>query len=140
MCERAVLTNRPSLDLSPFVIEGQESLPGSEGQIGCSTRTVARALSPDRARKGVGVLSLAGDAAARFEAGADSSFGGGRTQHAVDRQGSWGPAPDRQPLAASLCRPWPGRLEGQAAAWQAADLYEDRSEEHTSELQSLRHL
>src|SRR6202165_4593356 len=24
MCERAVLTNRPSLDLSPFVLEGQE--------------------------------------------------------------------------------------------------------------------
>ncbi|MEY9706215.1 hypothetical protein ABIF50_008782 [Bradyrhizobium diazoefficiens] len=27
--------------------------------------------------------------------------------HPVDRQGSWGPAADCQPLAASLCRPWP---------------------------------
>jgi hypothetical protein len=35
MCERAVLTNRPSLDLSPFVLEGRKSLPGSEGQIWC---------------------------------------------------------------------------------------------------------
>jgi hypothetical protein len=35
MCERAVLTNRPSLDLSPFVFEGRKSLPGSEGQIRC---------------------------------------------------------------------------------------------------------
>lgn len=30
-----------------------------------------------------------------------------------------------QPLAASLCRPWLRRAEGQAAAWQATDLYED---------------
>jgi len=29
MCERAVLTNRPSLDLSPFVLEGRKSLSGS---------------------------------------------------------------------------------------------------------------
>jgi hypothetical protein len=35
MCERAVLTNRPSLDLSPFVLKGHESLTGSEGQIRC---------------------------------------------------------------------------------------------------------
>src|SRR5258705_12111166 len=35
MCERAVLTNRPSLDLSPFVLEGRKSLPGSVGQIRC---------------------------------------------------------------------------------------------------------
>jgi len=35
MCERAVHTNRPSLDLSPFVLEGRKSLPGSEGQIRC---------------------------------------------------------------------------------------------------------
>jgi len=35
MCERAVLTNRPSLDLSPFVLEGHKSLSGSEGQIRC---------------------------------------------------------------------------------------------------------
>ena len=35
MCERAVLTNRLSLDLSPFVLEGHESLSGSEGQIRC---------------------------------------------------------------------------------------------------------
>jgi len=33
MCERAVLTNRPLLDLSPFVLEGRKSLTGSEGQI-----------------------------------------------------------------------------------------------------------
>jgi hypothetical protein len=35
MCERAVLNNRPSLDLSPFVLEGRKSLPGSVGQIRC---------------------------------------------------------------------------------------------------------
>src|SRR5262249_57365097 len=35
MCERAVLTNRPSLDLSPFVLEGHKSLSGSVGQIRC---------------------------------------------------------------------------------------------------------
>jgi hypothetical protein len=35
MCERAVLTNRPSLDLSPFVLKGLKSLTGSEGQIRC---------------------------------------------------------------------------------------------------------
>jgi hypothetical protein len=35
MCERAVLTNRPSLDLSPFVLKGRKSLAGSEGQIRC---------------------------------------------------------------------------------------------------------
>src|SRR6266511_2015110 len=35
MCERAVLTNRPSLDLSPFELKGLESLSGSEGQIRC---------------------------------------------------------------------------------------------------------
>ena len=35
MCERAVLTNRPSLDLSPFALKGLESLSGSEGQIRC---------------------------------------------------------------------------------------------------------
>jgi transposase len=35
MCERAVLTNRPLLDLSPNVLEGLESLSGSEGQIRC---------------------------------------------------------------------------------------------------------
>ena len=35
LCERAVLTNRPSLDLSPFVLEGHKSLSGSVGQIRC---------------------------------------------------------------------------------------------------------
>jgi hypothetical protein len=35
MCERAVLTNRPSLDLSPIALKGLESLSGSEGQIRC---------------------------------------------------------------------------------------------------------
>jgi transposase len=35
MCERAVLTNRPLLDLSPNVLKGLESLSGSEGQIRC---------------------------------------------------------------------------------------------------------
>jgi hypothetical protein len=35
MSERAVLTNRPSLDLSPFVLEGHKSLSGSEGQVRC---------------------------------------------------------------------------------------------------------
>src|SRR6516165_4694139 len=71
------------------------------------------------------MLPFTGDIAARFEARADSSVGGGRAQHPLDRQGSWGPAANCQPLAASLCRPWPRRAEGQAAAWQAADLYED---------------
>jgi hypothetical protein len=35
MCERAVLTNRPSLDLSPIELEGLESLSGSVGQTRC---------------------------------------------------------------------------------------------------------
>jgi hypothetical protein len=35
MCERAVRTNRPSLELSPFVLKGRKSLPGSVGQIRC---------------------------------------------------------------------------------------------------------
>src|ERR1700728_3894131 len=35
MRERAVLTTRPSLDLSPFVLEGHKSLTGSVGQIRC---------------------------------------------------------------------------------------------------------
>jgi transposase len=35
MCERAVLVNRPSLDLSPFVLEGRKSLSGSVGQVRC---------------------------------------------------------------------------------------------------------
>jgi hypothetical protein len=42
MCERAVLTNRPSLDLSPFVLEGRE--PDEErgtDPVSSSTRTVA---------------------------------------------------------------------------------------------------
>src|SRR3954462_8525393 len=47
-------TNRPSLDLSPFVLKGCEA----GGELGTdpvpsSTRTVAWASSPDRARKGV---------------------------------------------------------------------------------------
>src|SRR5206468_700317 len=54
MCERAVLTNRPSLDLIPFVLKGQEPV-GERGTdpVSSSTRTVAWASSPDRARKGV---------------------------------------------------------------------------------------
>src|SRR5258708_992343 len=47
------------------------------------------------------MLSLTDDIAARFEAGADRSVGGGRAQHPVDRQGNWGPAADCQPLARS---------------------------------------
>src|SRR5205807_873257 len=41
MCERAVLTNRPSLNLSPFVLEGQEPA-GERGTdpVSSSTRTV----------------------------------------------------------------------------------------------------
>jgi len=35
MRERAVLTNRPSLDLSPSVLKGRQSLTGSVGQIRC---------------------------------------------------------------------------------------------------------
>src|SRR6476620_5644628 len=35
MGERAVLTNRPSLGLSPIVLKGLESLSGSVGQIRC---------------------------------------------------------------------------------------------------------
>src|SRR6185437_12937079 len=54
MCERAVLTNRPSLDLSPRVLKGLEPV-GERGTdpVSSSTRTVAWALSPNRARKGV---------------------------------------------------------------------------------------
>src|ERR1700751_625838 len=79
----------------------------------------------ERSQGARGALSLTGDVAARFEAGADRFVGSGRAQHPVDRQGSWGPAADCQPLAASLCRPWPERPARQAAAWQAAALYED---------------
>ena len=45
MCERAVLTNRPSLNLSPFVLEGQEPA-GERGTdpVSSSTRTVAWAF------------------------------------------------------------------------------------------------
>src|SRR5438552_9705744 len=55
MCERAVLTNRPSLDLSPFALKGREP-DGERGTdpVSSSTRTVAWASSPDRARKGAG--------------------------------------------------------------------------------------
>jgi transposase len=35
MCERAVPTNRPSLDLSPIALKGLESLSGSVGQTRC---------------------------------------------------------------------------------------------------------
>ena len=35
MCERAALTSRPSLDLSPFVLKGRKSLTGSVGQTRC---------------------------------------------------------------------------------------------------------
>jgi len=47
-------TNRPSLDLSPFVLKGCEpdGEPGTD-PVSSSTRTVAWASSPDRARKGV---------------------------------------------------------------------------------------
>src|SRR6266700_1704831 len=68
------------------------------------------------------MLPLTGDVAARFEAGTDRSVGGGRAQHPLDRQGSRGPAADCQPLAASLCRPWPWGAARQAAARQAADV------------------
>ena len=54
MCERAVLANRPSLDLIPFVLKGREPV-GERGTdpVSSSTRTVAWAASPNRARKGV---------------------------------------------------------------------------------------
>ena len=35
MSERAVPNNRPSLDLSPIVLKGLESLSGNVGQIRC---------------------------------------------------------------------------------------------------------
>src|SRR3984893_15938317 len=35
MCERAALTSRPSLDLSPFVLKGRKSLTGSVRHIRC---------------------------------------------------------------------------------------------------------
>ncbi|MGX1350570.1 transposase [Bradyrhizobium elkanii] len=64
-------------------------------------------------------MSLAGDVAARFEAGADSSVGGGRAQHPLDCQRSRRPAPDCHPFwrhrYADLCleglqdKPRPGR-------------------------------
>jgi hypothetical protein len=50
-----LIGNRPSLDLSPFVLEGREP-DGEQGTdpVSSSTRTVAWASSPDRARKGAG--------------------------------------------------------------------------------------
>lgn len=48
------------------------------------------------------MLSLAGDVAARFEAGADSSVGGGRAQHPLDCRRSASPAADYQPLADAM--------------------------------------
>lgn len=45
-------------------------------------------LFEERSQGAWGVLSLANDVAARFEAGADRSVGGGWAQHPVDRQGS----------------------------------------------------
>src|SRR3954463_10252174 len=71
-----------------------------------------------------GSLPLTGDNAARFEAGADRFVGGGRAQHAVDRQGSRCPASDCQPLAASLRRPWLEGAKRKAWAGKGADLYE----------------
>jgi hypothetical protein len=68
----------------------------------------------ERSQGAGGVLPLTGDIAARFEAGADSSVGGGRAQHPFDSQGSWGPAADCQPLAASLWRIYCGPTEGVA--------------------------
>src|ERR1700722_1620322 len=85
----------------------------------------------ERSQGAGGVVTLTGDVAARFEAGADSSVGGGWAQHPVDRQGSRSPAADCQPLAASLCRPWPGGAERQAAARQAANLYEGHRQADT---------
>src|SRR5438445_13014534 len=48
-------TNRPSRDLSPFVLKGCEpdGEPGTD-PVSSSTRTVAWASSPNRARKGAG--------------------------------------------------------------------------------------
>src|SRR5262245_46306404 len=54
MCKRAVLTNRPLLELSPLRPKARE--PARErgtAPVSSSTRTVARASSPNRARKGV---------------------------------------------------------------------------------------
>jgi len=54
MCERAVLTNRPSLELSPLRPKGDRAcLRARDSPVSSSTRTVARASSPHRARKGV---------------------------------------------------------------------------------------
>src|SRR3954453_12211968 len=82
MCERAALTNRPSLDLSPFVLKGCEP----DGELGTdpvssSTRTVAWALSPNRARKGVG----AGSAAQRPTSTAPGPGRGRRCRDAAQR-------------------------------------------------------
>src|SRR5437764_15236005 len=46
-------TNRPSLDLSPFVLKGCEPDGLGTDPVSSSTRTVAWASSPDQARKGV---------------------------------------------------------------------------------------
>jgi hypothetical protein len=49
-------------------------------------------------------LPVAGDDTARFETSADRASGGGRAQYAVNRQGGWRPAANREPLATALCR------------------------------------
>src|SRR5205814_3136171 len=54
MCERAVLTNRPLLELSPLRPKATEPVTErGTAPVSSSTRTVARASSPHRARKGV---------------------------------------------------------------------------------------
>jgi hypothetical protein len=54
MCERAVLTNRPLLELSPLRPKAREPVAErGTAPVSSSTRTVARASSPYRARKGV---------------------------------------------------------------------------------------
>jgi hypothetical protein len=48
MCERAVLTNRPSLGLSPFVLEGQE--PAGEPCNPLARKTLPRPPHPSPRR------------------------------------------------------------------------------------------
>jgi hypothetical protein len=71
------------------------------------------------------VLSLTDDNSARFEAGADSSVGGGRAQHAVD---SCQIAPKCDPFFAAKNDPFDGAETGgaephiaeQSRSWRAA--------------------
>src|ERR1700674_2207561 len=103
-------TNRPSLDLSPFVLKGCEpdGEPGTD-PVSSSTRTVARASSPNRARKGV-----------------DDGTKRSRCRGYRCRQGQGGFVHSRACIAADVPQhrtgpPQAGWLASQAPSWQGGD-------------------